>query len=262
MGDDMLAGLNSSWAAWLAAMARHVDGGETRQFGSVAATSLGIPMPLFNQAFVFDDPVVDDVHRAATWLRERGAPFWVTAVGHLEGAIAEHAHDIGVAPGYETMPGMVLRSLTELESERPSHLELAPVTRPDQLEAVALATADGFGAPLGLARHMAPASMLDDESLQWFVGSVDDEPAACGLLVLTDDVAGVYTIAVIERFRRRGVGAAMTRAVLLAGRERGATYGVLQASEMGKSVYEAMGFETFTNYALHLGEPRDANEGK
>ena len=151
------------------------------------------------------------------------------------------------------MPGMLLRSLTELEPDTPSDLELAPVTRPDQLGIVAAATADGFGAPIEFARLLAPASMLDDDSTQWFVGSVDGEPAACGQLLLTDEVAGVYTIAVIERFRRRGIGAAMTRTVLLAGRERGARRGVLQASAMGRSVYEAMGFETFTDYALHVG---------
>lgn len=253
MDTDESPGLNSNWAAWMEALARHVDGGETRQFHSVAVTSLGVPMPLFNQAFVFEDPVVDDMDEAVAWLRGRGIPFWVTTPGHLQGAVADHAQRIGLSADVETMPGMVLRSLTELDHETPSHLQLDPVTRPDQLDIVVAATADGFGAPLEFARHLAPASMLDDASAQWFVGTVDGEPAACGQLVLTDDVAGVYTIAVIERFRRRGIGAAMTRAVLLAGRARGATCGVLQASEMGKSVYEAMGFETFTDYALHLG---------
>lgn len=252
---SMTDGLNSNFAAWLAATARHVDGAETRRFGTVAATSVGVPMPLFNQAFVFGDPVIADVEAAAAWLRERGAPFWVTTPGHLAGGVAAHAGRLGLNPDVDTMPGMVLRSLDRLEPEVPADLELVAATRPDQLDIVAAATADGFGAPIEFARHMAPASMLDDDSLHWFVGSIDGEPAACGQLVMTDDTAGVYSIAVIERFRRRGVGAAMTRAVLLAGRERGATHGVLQSSAMGRSVYAAMGFETFTEYALHVGGP-------
>lgn len=253
MTDDMLTGLNSNWAAWLEAMGRHVDGAETHTFGSVAASSLGVPMPLFNQVFVFDHPIVDDVAAAVAWLRGRGVPFWVTTPGHLEGPIGDHAELLGLSNAAETMPGMVMRSLGGLESEMPSHLDLAPVTHPDQLETVVAATADGFGAPPAMARHIAPASMLDDDSMQWFVGSVDDEPAACGQLLLTDEVAGVYTVAVIERFRRRGIGEAMTRAILLAGRARGARCGVLQASEMGRPLYEAMGFETITDYALHVG---------
>lgn len=96
--------------------------------------------------------------------------------------------------------------------------------------------------------------MIDDPSMQWFMGSVDGEPAACGQLLLSDDCAGVYSIAVIEPFRRRGFGEAMTRAVLLAGHERGAAFGALQASEMGRPVYEAMGFETLTHY-VQYGDP-------
>ena len=254
MGEDRVTdGLHANFAGWLAATARHVDGGETRQFGTVAATSVGAPMPLFNQAFVFGDPVIADVEPAVAWLRERDVPFWVTTPGHLAGGMAAHAGRLGLTSDVDSMPGMVLRSLDRLEPEVPSDLELVAATRPDQLDIVAAATADGFGAPIELARHMVPASMLDDDSLQWFVGTIDGEPAACGQLVMTDETAGVYTIAVIERFRRRGIGAAMTRAVLLAGRERGATHGVLQASVMGRSVYAAMGFETFTEYALHVG---------
>lgn len=73
-----------------------------------------------------------------------------------------------------SMPGMVLSSLTNLQPDMPAHLELEPVTDPDQLETVAVATADGFDAPVEFTRHMAPASMIDDDSMVWFVGHVDD----------------------------------------------------------------------------------------
>ena len=64
----------------------------------------------------------------------------------------------------------------------------------------------------------------------------------------TGDVAGVYAIAVLERYRRRGLGGAISRAVLAAGREHGCEIGVLQASPMGRPVYEQMGSETVTRY--------------
>lgn len=254
-------GGNKSWSDWVAAMARHVEGGESRQFGSVFAASVGAPMELFNQAFVVDDPVAADVEAATAWLRERGVPFWVTAPGHLHDSLSDLAPRLDLTVADDSMPGMVLSSLSDLSAEMPAHLELAPVTHPDQLETVAIATADGFGAPVEFTRHMAPASMIDDDSMQWFVGHVDGEPAACGQLLLTDEVAGVYTIAVCAPFRRRGLGEAMTRAVLLAGRDRGATYGILQSSDMGRSVYERMGFETFTHYT-HLAGGRSGTPGQ
>lgn len=248
-----MAGGNESWSKWVAAMAHHVDGGESRHFGSVTAASVGAPMEHFNQAFIFEEPVVADVEAATEWLQERGVPFWVTAPGHLRDALTDLAPRLDLTVNEASTPGMVLSSLTDLRPEIPAHFELAPVTHPDQLETVAVATADGFGVPVEFTRHMAPTSMIDDDSMQWFVGHVDGEPAGCGQLLLTDDVAGVYTIAVCAPFRRRGLGQAMTRAVLLAGRDRGATYGILQSSEMGRSVYERMGFETFTLYTHLMG---------
>lgn len=255
MDANAMIGGNENWSSWVRAMAHHVDGGESQQFGSVWAASAGAPMELFNQAFVFDEPVVAEVEAATEWLRGRGVPFWVTAPGHLGDAMADLALRLGLTVDEGSMPGMVLPSLTDLDEEMPPQLELAPVTAPDQLETVAVATADGFGAPVEFTRHMAPASMIDDDSMEWFVGHVDGEPAACGQLLLTGDVAGVYSIAVCTPFRRQGLGEAMTRAVLLAGRDGGATHGILQSSDMGRSIYERMGFETFTQYT-HLAGGR------
>lgn len=86
----------------------------------------------------------------------------------------------------------------------------------------------------------------------WFITHIDGEPAACGQLLRTDDVAGVYSIAVREQFRRRGLGAAISWTVLAAGRDAGCSIGVLQASPMGEPVYDQMGFETITRYHLFV----------
>jgi hypothetical protein len=53
---------------------------------------------------------------------------------------------------------------------------------------------------------LAPTSMLDDDRCSWFVGYVDGDPAACGELLRTADVAGVCGIGVSEQFRRLGLG--------------------------------------------------------
>ena len=69
----------------------------------------------------------------------------------------------------------------------------------------------------------------------------------------TGDTAGVYSIGVVEGYRRRGIGRAMTLAVLRLGRDAGCRIGVLQSSEMGYPLYEAMGFESVETY--HHFEP-------
>ena len=63
----------------------------------------------------------------------------------------------------------------------------------------------------------------------------------------------VYSIGVVEDARRRGIGKAMTLAVLRLGRDAGCRIGVLQSSKMGYPRYEAMGFESVETY--HHFEP-------
>jgi GNAT superfamily N-acetyltransferase len=147
---------------------------------------------------------------------------------------------------------MVHAPLAELSLEGPGDAEILAVTEAAQLGDLAIVTSEAFGAPVELAGMLAPASTLDDDRCTWFLGYVDGEVAACGQLLRTSDVAGVYAIGVRERFRRRGLGAAISAAVLTAGRDLGCSIGVLQASPMGEPVYNRMGFETVTQYHLFV----------
>lgn len=205
-------------------------------------------MPLFNQAFVFEEPGVDDLARATSWLSERNVPFWVIAPDSVARAVADVAEPAGLNPTATTMPGMAYAPLADLPSEADGDAEILAVTESAQLGDFALVASDAFGAPLEAASTLAPASTLDDARCSWFLGYLDGDPAACGQLLRTADVAGVYAIGVRERFRRRGLGAAITAAVLAAGRDSGCSIGVLQASPMGEPVYDRMGFETVTQY--------------
>jgi predicted GNAT family acetyltransferase len=63
---------------------------------------------------------------------------------------------------------------------------------------------------------------------------------------------GVYSIATIESVRRRGYGAAMTARVVADGVAAGCDVAALQASDMGRSIYERLGFRTLVRYAAYV----------
>ena len=65
----------------------------------------------------------------------------------------------------------------------------------------------------------------------------------------TADIAGIYWVATLERFRGRGFGAALTWQAAWAGREQGCRVASLQASQLGQSVYARMGFVHDRDYA-------------
>ena len=73
---------------------------------------------------------------------------------------------------------------------------------------------------------------------------VDGEVASTAALIVSGDVAGIYNVATPERFRRRGLGEATTRAAASEGERRGCRIATLQASAIGYPIYERKGFRT------------------
>ena len=106
--------------------------------------------------------------------------------------------------------------------------------------------------PGGFLRTIFPGSLFQEEDpgrqVRLIAGYSGGRPVAGAVLVLTDDIAGVYWVATDPRHRRRGYGEAVTWAALAAGRALGARGGFLQASPVGRPVYERMGFRTVLHY--------------
>jgi GNAT superfamily N-acetyltransferase len=75
-----------------------------------------------------------------------------------------------------------------------------------------------------------------------FVGYLDDRPVATNMLFNGGGVASVYAVATVPSARGKGIGAAITLKRLLDAREEGYIYAVLFSTEMGKSVYQRIGF--------------------
>ena len=138
--------------------------------------------------------------------------------------------------------------------------ELPPaITMPDGLEVRA---ADGvqtlqhhvdvvtaaFGMPLAFAEQLLSPRLLRLPDLTLYVGYVDGEPVATSALVATHRVAGVYNVACLPSHRKRGYGEAMTWHAVRSGADIGCIMASLQASEMGRPVYERMGFRLVAPY--------------
>jgi GNAT superfamily N-acetyltransferase len=71
----------------------------------------------------------------------------------------------------------------------------------------------------------------------------------------TDNLAGVFDMAVWPPYRRQGLGAGLLRAVCAAAAGAGARHGVLNATPQGKLLYEACGFTQIgegVTWWLHL----------
>lgn len=245
--DDANANLRTAFVA----LAEHGETGVTRTFGSIEVAYVGVPIPMFNRLFVFTPPSREDLVAAVDWMAGKDVPFWVTVpdsvLERFERTVTEADGTLRLVKAGQPHPGMVLASLEGIGESEPD-LDVEMVVDAGGLDDFVAVSSAAFDIPSDVGRRLTPPAILTDDRIEAFLGRVEDQPVACGLLIRTDDVAGVYTIGVEEPFRRRGYGAAITRAVLEAGRRRGCTVGVLQASAMGYPVYEKMGFETTVEY--------------
>jgi ribosomal protein S18 acetylase RimI-like enzyme len=102
--------------------------------------------------------------------------------------------------------------------------------------------------PLAIAETLFAAELLTTDGVELYVGLRNGQPAATSALVVTASIAGVYNVATVPDYRRRGIGEAMTWRCVSRGLELDCTLAVLQASEMGRPVYERMGFRTVAPY--------------
>src|SRR5439155_24576429 len=75
-----------------------------------------------------------------------------------------------------------------------------------------------------------------------FVGFLDGRPVASSGMFAGGGVVGIYNVATLRSMRRRGIGTAMTLAAMRHGRSLGYHVAVLGASDLGRGIYERLGF--------------------
>lgn len=92
---------------------------------------------------------------------------------------------------------------------------------------------------------------------QWhhYVGTLDGKVVGSSSMYLGVGVAGIYNVSTLPKARKQGVGTALTLAPLLDARQMGYRIGILQASEMGLSIYQRLGFKEYCKISHYVYLP-------
>jgi len=229
---------------------------ETRD---VHCVHCGLPVAEFNWAFLKlpgqDPSRVDrgEVERAADraerYFGDLGSPFRFIVRADLAPACETILTRRGHRRLPKTTPGMSMDPLRPAPPP-PAALRIVRVASPAELADFQRTAFAGFGLPVALGSRFLTDRLLELPETALFVGYVGEAPVSTAVLMATGPIAGIYWVSTLESERRKGYAAAVAWAALEAGREIGCTTGSLQASELGRPVYEKMGFVMTAQYAL------------
>ena len=228
-------------------------GGVVEERDDVTLLASGIPIPMFNPAFVRPgaaDPA-GVLEAARSFYAERGAGYAVYFRDAEVPGLADACVAAGMAEHWQP-PLMVLDPIPPTDPPLPDGLTIETVDASTYDEYLGTLCA-GFGIPAELVAPMAGGSMLGIDGFTGLLGRVDGAPVAASGVFVDGTTAGVYNVATHPDHRKKGYGEALTAAAARRGAEAGRTVAILQASAAGEPVYRRMGYATPDRYRQFEG---------
>jgi len=234
-------------------VAKMVPGGVIEKVGGLTAVRTGIPG--FNMAFALAGPLYPE--KASSTIQRLYSkdefPWSLVTTAGTSGGMEPLIRKHGLAQAL-VEPGMVLDPIPGRCPSPPKGLDSRRVEDRDELLTFSITGAEAFGMHAANLEALAEGLVkgMRDGSFRGgcYLGYYDGKPVATSLRYTTGPVAGIYFVATTKEYRRRGIGEAMTWRAAVDGRNENCSISVLQASEMGRPVYEGMGFRTVAIYQI------------
>lgn len=242
-------------------VAVEAPGAVVRREGGVALVATGLPFRLFNQVIVEDAGATETaLAEAVAVTRARGDRFVVNLRVGADDRFLEHVGRLGLTPlsPGPWMPGMALHPLPDRAVAPMAGHEIRQVADAAGVEDHIQTASQGFEMPEAILRSVVGPGIAARPGVAFYVGYTDGRPVSSGLGVRTGRTIGIYNISTIPSFRQRGYGAAMTARIAADGSAAGCDVAILQASEMGRPIYERLGYRTVVEYMGYVDpEPAD-----
>jgi len=237
-----------------------IEAGAGRLFGAGTSSHPAISNAAFRLDDELDPTELIEAARAFFGARERGFALWARAGAPEDRDLIEAAEGAGLQQVHET-PEMVLGKRPP-ERPLPEGVELRRVDSAADAEDFWRVAADAYtsnGFPPEVFAHYDRHEGLAAANAASFLARLDGRPAAIAMTLVSRGVAGIYWVGTREEARGHGLAWAVTAAAVNAGFDLGGRLVSLQASAMGRPVYERMGFEPVYDYRLLLSRPAEAN---
>ncbi|MGH2589834.1 MAG: GNAT family N-acetyltransferase [Actinomycetota bacterium] len=227
---------------------RHLDGHAIHEVDGVVVCLSNLPDDAQNVALIEREPV----DASAAIAEARGV---FDAHGRSVGFDLERGRHPNVeaelrADGLEVLvrqPAMAVR-LEDVEPPRvPKGVEIVRASEPGLLAELVEVEAGAFETDRAVAQGLLSPSQLSLPNVRFYAAIVDGRAVAQGMTNAHRGAVGVFGVATLPGFRRRGIGRAITAFAIDDVRDE-ADLAWLQSTEMGRSLYERMGFRPVSEW--------------
>ncbi len=240
---------------WSHAVAFAPAGGAGR-VGNVAWFASGLPLPFFNQVLTTADAAdAASIEGCVAQLRARGVPFQVRLRAGLDDALIPPLAALGLDEDPdEAFPAMALHSMPSATAA-PDGLKIRRVVDAAGLNDHIDIVAASFGLPIEIARQFLLIDELSMPGFEMYVGYVNGRAVSSSLGFTANGTVGIYNVGTLREARGLGLGGALTRHAISEGQRQGASVAILQASAMGRHLYETIGFREVLTFRVFAEPP-------
>jgi len=236
------------------------DGTQLLEIEGTRAVITGSSYEAFNAVFSVEPAPLAAIDRLVGLCRDAGAPVlwhvWPRAGVQVERSLLERGLVF-----YEEEPAMLADLTLGTGPTAPPELAVSRVETAAELEAWVrlLSGSDDIGFIRDVVRLRAASGYGERAAFEHLLGRVDGEAVAVAAVFHGRRAGEVQHVVTARSHRRRGLGAAITRAAMALLRRRGHSRAVLTASADGFGVYSRLGFEPIGNvrrFVLHAAPTR------
>jgi ribosomal protein S18 acetylase RimI-like enzyme len=239
-------------------LATHRAAGELREMDGVSIASAGVAFQMFNAAFL-SAPVISEnqmdrrVAQAAVHFAARGQSwaYWICE-DWLERRTRRRLKQLfrkhNLCQAVE-LPGMLAERVLPPVRQLP-YIDVRRVAAEPVKDAFCAIGSMCFNVPLSWFREVFDADSVWND-FAGYVGYVGGEPVSTAATVMGGGAVGVYNVATVPGYQRRGFGEAVMRHALeRAYVEHGICRTILQATPQGFELYQRMGYQTVTSVSV------------
>jgi GNAT superfamily N-acetyltransferase len=139
----------------------------------------------------------------------------------------------------------MIADLTSLSApfSMPERFRIAHVNNTEMLDVWKQISAAGFGFDTQIYYDAYARNGFGPEAVALqYIGYLQDTPVTSSALLIAGGIAGIWDVSTPAPLRGRGYGSAITRATMQEAHNRGYQQAWLWSSNLGKRVYEKVGF--------------------